>query len=194
MDWLFVINVDNPILVDVDDCIADFMGSCLRLAADKFNIFAKPEDCTKDPYWDALGCPTLEAVIDHEILHREFCYQIKPISAGIQFLRELESLYGTDNVLICTSPWKFDSRQTATGEWASQRYAWLRDVAKVPRDRVIMAKRKRHVQGILIDDSVKNCQQRPVDKSFCIAQPYNTDWLGNRGTYKDCLSWLESIK
>lgn len=187
-----MINQDCPLLIDVDEVLADFLGSCLKLAANKFNIFADRQSITKSNYCDALGCPSLDAVIDNEILTREFCYQIKPIAGGITFLRTLEERYGTDNVLVCTAPWQWDSRQTATGEWASQRYAWLRDVAKVPQDRVIMGKRKRHVQGILIDDSVKNCQKRPVDKSFCIAQPYNVEWTGNRGTYADCLKWLET--
>src|ERR1043165_8567972 len=115
----------TEIIVDVDGVLSAFTEEVLALAAQKFNIFARPEDCTSDPIWSAIGCPTLESLIDDEIIHREFCYRMKPIEAGIQFLRDLEAEFGVDKVDICTAPWGYDQREKATGEWASQRYAWL---------------------------------------------------------------------
>lgn len=172
-----------PILVDVDGCIADFVQACLDLAAEKFNIFAQPSDCTYDPLWNAIGCPYLPPAIDEAIAKREFVYRMKPLPGGIEFLRTLEDKYGEKNVFICTSPWN--------GQWAEQRMAWLRDKAGVKQNRIIQCSAKHLVNGILIDDSVKHLVNR--DFGYCIAQPYNTEHKGPRGGYQDCLKWLEDL-
>ena len=182
-----------PILVDCDDCIADFTGSALHLAAEKFNVFATPEDVTKPELWDSIGCPHLPVAIDDAVLDNDFVYRMKPIAAGMTFLRQLEAKYGVQNVYVCTAPWSSDSRgqEIATGEWASQRYAWLRDVARVPRKRVIMCNAKHLVNGVLIDDSPKNIKGR--DFGYCIAKPNNASYTGPRGNYGECFTWLGGL-
>jgi hypothetical protein len=178
------------ILVDCDEIIRDYRGAMLKLAAEKFNIFATYEQITQDDVGPAIGCSGLESLVDEEVLYREFVYKMKPISEGIAFLHELERLYGEENVTICTSPWAQDGRERSTGEWASQSYAWLRDFAGVPRKRVIMATKKDLVQGFLIDDRVKNLVNRRKGDGFCIAHPHNTSYTGPRGSYEDCLALL----
>lgn len=186
--------LDLPLMVDADNVLIDFTGACLQLAADKFNVFKTPEDVTGSEIGPSIGCPALEYLIDDEVLHHEFTYRMKPLSAGVLFFKALEEIYGPDNVFVCTKPWGGDSRERATGEWASQRYAWLRDHLGVLRNRVYMAGgRKQHVQGILIDDSVKNLEKRSPGQAFCIAHPYNTGYTGPRGNYQDCLEWLKGV-
>jgi hypothetical protein len=175
--------VTIPILVDCDQVLSDFVQACLDLAAEKYNVFATKEDCTKDPPWDAIGCPYLPANINEAIAKGEFVYRMKPLAGGIEFLRDLETQFGERNVYICTAPWN--------GEWASQRLDWLRDIAKVPMKRVITTSCKYLVQGILIDDSVKHLVNR--DFGYCIAQPYNTEFKGPRGNYRECLEWLKEV-
>lgn len=187
--------LDLPLIVDCDNVLSDLTESFLRLAAEKFNVFKTPEDVTGDGIGQSIGCPALEYLIDDEIMHRDFCYRMKPLSAGIAFFKTLEEIYGKDNVYVCTKPWGGDSRERATGEWASQRYAWLRDHLGVLRNRVYMAGIKKHVQGYLIDDMPKNLQHRPENQTFCIAHPYNVSYTGRRGNYQDCLEWLkEAVK
>src|SRR5688572_16761649 len=119
----------KDILVDVDNCLSDLTGSLLQLAADKFNIFASREQHTEDRLSASIGCPGLDYILDEEILHREFCYRMQLLEGAEAFFRTLEETYGKDHVFICTKPWAApeDRRERATGEWASQRYAWLRD-------------------------------------------------------------------
>src|SRR5690606_20385721 len=131
--------LDLPILVDCDGVLSDCVGAFLKLAAEKLNIFALPEDITREEIGPSIGCPSLKYMVDDEVLHREFCYQMKPIVAGVQFFKTLEDIYGPENVFVCTKPWGGDSRERATGEWASQRYAWLRDHLGVLRNRVHMS-------------------------------------------------------
>lgn len=181
---------NGVLLIDVDGVLADFTHACLKLAAEKFNIYKTPEDITKGEIWDDIGCPELKYEISREVIRNEFCYRMNPIPEGITFLREIERRYGIDNVIVCTSPWRGDARQTATGKWADQRYDWLRDKAGVDRDRVIMAKRKFLIPGILIDDDVNNLEVRKPMSSFCIAHPYNKGFNGPRGDYAACLDWL----
>lgn len=180
-----------PLLVDCDGILSDITDSFLNLAAAKFNIFATRDQHTSGEFGQSIGCPALEYAVDHEVLHHEFCYRMKPIAEGLLFFKQLEATYGKENVYVCTKPWRGDARERATGEWASQRYAWLRDKLDIPSRRVIMCSAKDLVQGILIDDSVNNLALRKPGQAFCIDQPYNKEWSGPRGDYKDCLSWLE---
>jgi hypothetical protein len=185
--------LDLPILCDADNVLIDFTQACLQLAAVKFNIFATPDQVTGDEIGPSIGCPALEYLIDDEVLHHEFTYRMKPLVEGVAFFKTLEETYGKENVYCCTKPWGGDSRERATGEWASQRYAWLRDHLGVLRKRVYMAGVKKHVQGILIDDMPKNLVGRPEGQAFCIAHPYNTGYTGPRGNYQDCLEWLKGV-
>lgn len=183
---------DNQILlVDADNVLVDFTKACLDLAARQLNVFATPEDVTGDEIGPSIGCPALEYLIDDEVLHKEFCYQMQPIRQGVLFFKALEEIYGKDRVFVCTKPWRGDNRERATGEWASQRYAWLRDHLGVNKGRVFMCDHKHMVDGILVDDSVKNLEKRKSGTGFCIAHPYNTRWKGPRGNYQDCLNWLK---
>jgi 5'(3')-deoxyribonucleotidase len=182
---------DLLLAVDCDEVLSDYRGAMLKLAADKFNVFATYDQITSDDVGPSIGCAGLEYAVDEEVLYREFVYKMKPIPEGIAFLRELENRYDKENVVICTSPWAFDSRERATGEWASQRYAWLRDFAGIPKKRVIMASMKHLVRGILIDDRAKNLEARAPNAGYCIAHPHNTAFKGPRGNYEECLIWLE---
>jgi len=177
--------LETPILVDCDGILSNFTQACLDLAAEKFNVFALPEDCNKDPLWDAIGCPYLPPAIDDAIRDREFVYRMKPLPGALDFLRTLENTYGKDNIEICTAPWN--------SQWAEQRYDWLNDIAKIPAQRVHMTKRKYRIPGILVDDTLKHLKPRKDNQAFCIAHPYNTEWTGPRGNYQDCLKWLEGV-
>lgn len=180
--------------VDCDEVLSQFGNEVLRVAAARYNVFKTVDDLTHELYEVALGCPHLPRDISEEVLNAEFTYRMKPITAGIEFLRTLESLYGKENVYVCTSPWGGgDSREKATGEWASQRYAWLRDYANVPRKRVIMASNKDLVapDGILIDDSVRHLKNRKY--GFCIATAANASYKGPRGNYQDALNYIKEI-
>lgn len=181
--------------MDCDGVLSQCVESFLQLAADKFNVFATPGQVTGDQIGPSIGCPGLEYLIDEQVLHHEFVYRMKPITEGLEFFKTLEETYGKDNVYVCTKVWSGgpgDNREKATGEWASQRYAWLRDHLGVLRKRVYMAGVKKHVQGILIDDSINNLKGRPKGHTFCIARPYNTGYGGPRGDYQDCLEWLKN--
>lgn len=185
--------IETDLLADCDNVLSDLTGAYLKLAAEKFNIFATREQHTQREFGPSIGCPAFEYAIDDEVLHREFCYRIPPIPEGVRFFKQLEEIYGKENVYVCTKVWGGDQRERATGEWASQRYAWLRDHLGVRRDRVFMCSAKHKVPGILIDDSVSHLQSRPAGNGFCIAHPYNTEWTGPRGNYQDCLKWLEGV-
>lgn len=183
------------ILVDCDNVLSDITGSFIQLAADKFNVFATREQHTEEEFGPSIGCPGLEYAIDEAVLHHEFCYRMKLLPGAEAFFRTLEDTYGKDNVYACTKPWRGDHREKATGEWASQRYAWLRDKLGISRSRVHMCAAKHMVQGILIDDSVKNLDKRAAGEAFCIAYPYNKAYTGPRGGYAECLVWLkETVK
>lgn len=180
---------DGPLLIDVDGVLADFAHAILALAAEKYNVFAQPSDCNKDPIWDAIGCPYLPPAIDDAIRDREFVYRMKPIPGALDFLRTLENTYGPDNVEICTAPWQ----GKGVGQWSEQRYSWLKDVAKVAPSRIHMTSRKYRIAGILIDDSEKHLIRRKPGERYCIAQPYNIHLEGVviRGGYRECLDWLK---
>jgi 5'(3')-deoxyribonucleotidase len=179
-----------PLLVDCDGVLSAFTEACLDLAARQFNVFAQREDVTSNDVGASIGCPALEHLISEETLHREFCYRMKPIVQGVLFFKTLEETYGKDRVFVCTKIWRGDSREKASGEWASQRLAWLRDHLGVNKGRVFMCDNKHMVDGILIDDSVKNFEKRKPGTGFCIAHPYNSGHSGPRGDYQDCLAWL----
>lgn len=190
--------LDLPLLVDCDGILTQCVESFLQLAADKFNVFATVDQVTGDEIGPSIGCPGLEYLIDEQVLNHEFVYRMKPIREGALFFKALEEIYGPESVYVCTKPWSGgpgDNRERATGEWASQRYAWLRDHLGVLRKRVYMAGVKKHVHGILIDDSVKNLVGRPEGHAFCITRPYNVGYRGPRGDYAECLEWLkETVK
>ncbi len=187
--------MNSPILVDCDGVLSNVVDSFLNLAATKFNVFKKREDVTSTNIGAAIGCPALDYLVDEEVLHGELCYRMKPIAEGLLFFRTLEATYGSENVFVATVPWAGDSRERATGEWSSQRYAWLRDHLGVRRNRVYMAGNKDHIQGILIDDCESNLKNRAEGQAYCIATPYNTEYGGPRGDYGQCLEWLkENIK
>lgn len=179
------------ILVDCDQVLSNFVDSCLDLAARQFNVFAKPEDVTGEDIGASIGCPALEHLITEETLNREFCYRMKPIPEGLNFFKALEETYGKDRVFVATKLWRGDSRETASGEWASQRLAWLRDHLGVSKSRVFLCDSKHMVTGILVDDSVKNLEKRRPGAGFCIQHPYNSRWTGPRGDYQQCLEWLK---
>lgn len=180
-----------PIHVDCDQVLSHFIPECLKLAAKNYNVFARFEDCTQREVWESIGCPYLPRDIDEEVIHREFCYRMEPISEGLEMLRELEARYGKDNVHILTKPWDSDGRGRATGQWAEQRFNWLRDHCGIGRDRIGMISNKHFVSGLLIDDSVKHIEGRKY--GFCIAQPYNTSYDGPRGTHAEALEYVDSV-
>lgn len=177
--------------LDCDMVLTHFINSCLALAAKKYNVFAKFEDCTQREVWDSIGCPYLPRDIDEEVIYREFCYRMEPIPEGLKMLKTLESAYGKENVNVLTKPWDSDGCGRATGAWAEQRFNWLRDYCGVGRDRVGMISNKHFVQGLLIDDSPKHIEGR--EYGFCIAQPYNTSYKGRRGSYQDALDYVKEI-
>lgn len=186
---------NEVLLVDCDEVLSDFVGSSLALAAKLYNVFSTRDDVTDGKIEVSLGCPHLPRDIEQEVMYGDFVYRMKPITEGIEFLRALESLYGADRVFICTTPWKGDKLQRATGEWTSQRYNWLRDYAGVSSNRVIMASAKYLVapDDVLIDDSVSKLNGRK--KAFCIARPHNTGYSGPRGNYAQALEWIkENVK
>jgi 5'(3')-deoxyribonucleotidase len=183
------------LLIDCDNVLSDFTRACLDLAARQFNVFAKPEDVTSNDIGVSIGCPALEHLISEETLHREFCYRMQPIAKGVTFFKTLEETYGKDRVSVCTKIWRGDSREKASGEWASQRLAWLRDHLGVNKGRVFMCDNNHMVDGILIDDSAKNLEKRKPGSGFCIEHPYNVGYSGPRGGYAECLDWLkENVK
>lgn len=181
-----------PILVDVDGVLSDITQACLDLAAKNYNVFATADQCTSPTVGDSIGCPYLPKDIEHETIHREFCYRMKPIAQGLEMFRELEETYGKDNVFICTSPWTC-SGDKATGEWVSQRFNWLRDHLGISGKRVFIANKKFMVapKGILIDDTPSKLKNRT--HGFCIAQPYNTSYAGPRGTHKEALEYVKEV-
>jgi 5'(3')-deoxyribonucleotidase len=186
--------MDPTLLIDCDQVLSNFADEVLRVAAARYNVFMTPEELTNENFEVSLGCPHLLRDISEEVLEAEFCYRMKPIVKGIEFLRTLENTYGKKNVFICTAPWGGgDSREKATGEWASQRYQWLRDFAGIQRKRVIMANNKDLVapQGILVDDSIRHLNNRQY--GFCIATPSNTKYKGPRGNYDQCLAWIKEM-
>jgi hypothetical protein len=168
------------ILVDCDGVIANMTHSVLQLARDKANVFDKgEEDITAWDYGASLGWPGVNHAIDEAVLHHEFVYRMVPFAGAFAALRRLEARFGKDNVLVCTSPW--------CGEWAAQRYAWLKDFADVDHGRVIMCKQKHRIPGFLIDDCVDNFRYRNFNDSFLIARPHNAGSLLTRGTLDEAV-------
>jgi 5'(3')-deoxyribonucleotidase len=173
----------GPILVDCDGVLSDFSGACLDLAAEKFNVYAVEADITQWDIAKAIGCPGLYPEVSRRVIENEFCYRLRPHVGGLDFLRELETLVGKENVLVCTSPWN--------AEWMSQRAAWLEDVARVPLARQIQCSRKDLVSGYLVDDRASTISER--GSGFCIARPWNVDVRGARGDYRACLATVRSF-
>ena len=167
-----------PVLVDCDGVLADFHTAVLDLAFSRAGICKSVEEWL---VWDtktALGWDRADEEITKAVIENEFCYRMKAYPGALLFLRTLERICGEENVLICTSPWN--------AEWMSQRAAWLEDVARVPIKRQIQCSRKDLVEGWLVDDSSKHLQERG-GHGFCIAQPWNQDYRGMRGGYRECL-------
>lgn len=170
------------ILVDCDGVLSDMTRSVLQLAHERSEALDKgPEDVTD---WDyhCLGWPGYRAAIDEAIIRREFVYRMHPYPGAFDSLRRLEAYHGKENVMVCTAPW--------CGEWAAQRYAWLKDFAGVSKERVVMTCRKDLVAGLLIDDHTENLKGRSFHDAFLVARPYNVGAPFTRGTLAEAVEML----
>lgn len=154
-----------PILVDCDGVLANMDRSVLALAAEHGILDKTEADITTWDYADCLGWIGVDAAVDRAVREREFVYRMQPYPGAFMALRRLEATFGVDNVFVCTA--------TSSGDWAHQRYDWLRDFAGVAHKRVIMTTAKRHVAGFLIDDKPKNLEGRPWEQAFLVARPHN---------------------
>jgi hypothetical protein len=173
-----------PILVDCDGVLSDFMEVCLRIARETFGREHTEAEITQ---WDtekALNLPGLFAEIERQINHG-LCRNMQPLDGAREFLDALESRFGKENVLVLTTPWN--------KVWLPQRAAWLEDFG-VPEKRQIQTQApKRYVQGFLIDDGPHNLGQRPIGQEYCIARPWNADVKCPRGSYSECLAYLQTV-
>lgn len=175
-----------PILVDCDGVLSNMTRSVLQLAAEHGYLDKLEEDIADWSYASSIGWPSVNAAITNATLTREFVYRMRPYPGAFMALRRLEAAFGKENVLVCTSPWP-----EAPGEWAAQRYAWLRYFASVESKRVIMCSAKHLVPGFLIDDHPKQLEGRPFENAFLVARPHNaTATRFIRGTLEQAVDGL----
>lgn len=176
----------KPILVDCDGVLSDMTRAVLELARTKANIFRQPEDIVEWDFSKALGWPACSYAITEAVEKREFCFRMKPYEGALGFLRVLETHYGPENVLVCTSPWN--------PSWAAQRYAWLERYG-VDKSRVIMTTEKHRIPGLLVDDGPPNLARHP-DAVVCIERPWNADrlWAKNRTQAAVAKTYTEALQ
>ena len=179
-----------PILVDCDGVLADFEQAVLDIASRTFDVHVTKDQLTR---WDQVCMlhPELRDAVSRAVNHG-LCRNLLPCDGAGDFMSALERAFGADNVLVLTRPWT-----TAPGvvckSWLAQRAAWL-ETFGVPENRLIQTGApKRHVPGFLIDDGPHNLGHRAPGSEFCIARPWNADVKCPRGTYADCLRYLEAF-
>jgi 5'(3')-deoxyribonucleotidase len=175
-----------PILIDCDEVLADFVGACLQLAADKGGIYATKEQITGWDIGKAIGWPQLNTAVTEAIRTRELTLRLKEVPGSIPWLRDVEQTFGADRVYVCTSPWN--------GPWADQRISWLENRG-VPLKRIIQMSPKHLLPGFLVDDALHHATARPAGTAFVIAQPWNKDTPADipRGDHSAALAWLKDV-
>jgi 5'(3')-deoxyribonucleotidase len=179
-----------PILIDCDEVLADFVGTCLQLARDKAGIHAAEDQITGWNIGEAIGWQGLDAAITHAITYNDLTARIKEIPSAVAWLRDVEDTFGKDRVYICTSPWN--------AEWAGQRAAWLA-ARGVPIGRQIQMSAKYLLPGLLIDDALHHIEgdarrpARPDGSGFLLAKPWNKKAKPTtpRGDYAAAMQWLK---
>jgi hypothetical protein len=173
--------VTLPILIDCDGVLANFADSCLRLAREKGGVYALESDLTSWDMAKSIGWPRLDVAIEDAVAQADLCYRIAEYPDAIAWLRDLENTFGSENVLICTSP--------LNGEWAAQRISWL-ERRGVPLRRQIHCHQKWRIRGYLIDDAAHAMDR---EHGFLLARPWNKSYKSGapRGDYAAAKAWLK---
>ncbi len=188
----------EPILIDCDEVLADFVGACLRLARTFYGIHATRADVTG---WDIGVClkwPEFAAEITRQVNENDLCKRLDEMPGALDWLREIEAEFGVDRVLVCTSPWN--------AAWLEQRARWLEERG-VPLRRQVHCSAKHWHAGYLIDDAqhhivgdpAKGYAPRAVNRGFIVAAPWNSPAVSPagfayaRGDLAAALAWLKRV-
>lgn len=173
-----------PILIDCDEVLSDFVGECLRVAAES-GYGGTLDQITGWDIGKCLGWKGFDAAITNRVDTAELCYRMPEVPGGIGWLRAVEAEFGAARVFICTSPWN--------ASWAAQRIAWL-EKRGVPLKRQIHTSQKALIPGLLIDDAQHHIEAREPGQGFLIAQNWNRRLPDvPRGDHYAAMAWLREV-
>lgn len=136
----------NPILLDCDGVLGDFLG-LVDEVAHKAGMHFDPKKAIGEEIFSQFGS-NKELVIRQLNLYGA-ASRIRPMEGAVDAVKELKGL-GLD-VVVLTSPW------LPSPTWDYERRAWLELHFSIPAKDVIFARRKDLVPGaVLVEDSLRN--------------------------------------
>lgn len=174
------------ILLDIDGVIIDFVGPICRYFG-----------CQEPRYWDLRDLGLDKGEIDSLVCRRDFCTELDPYHAALDFLIDLREI---GRVVAVTSPYD------RSRYWASERYHVLRSLGFAKQD-IIIGKDKSLIWGdVLIDDCPENVSSfvgsnpersgllldRPWNRIPDGADPWPPEWCRVRD-YDHCLHVVRNI-
>lgn len=178
--------MQQPILIDVDGVLCNFIVKCVNFVNRKKNACVKYEDVIDDiikySWWDKECEKFVQAP--------GFCSDL-PLIEDAQWGVKTLRAFG-EKIIFVTSPYK------SSPTWCFDRTQWLVEHFQADRDDVILCHDKRYVNGkVLIDDKPKNVydwEEYQYQPGILFSQPQNVK-LGKYDSHKftRANSWKEVV-
>lgn len=179
---------ENPILLDCDGVICNFIQACLDYAKTVL-----PHDYTLPKYEEITSdvrnfCFWKDANLEKHIHRSGFCSSLPLIEGSQEFVEEVRRK--GYRVIFLTSPYK-DHQY-----WHYERFQWLKKHFSIQREDLIFATDKRFVVGeMFVDDHIRNIldwqkfqnDYNSAAWSVMMKQPWNEKVL-EECTLFDCIN------